>query len=142
MKITPFHTIVPGSTTQRTRRTSGTGASSFSSYLSESEETSELSEVAAPSAPSSLSGVLALQEISDEEMHRQKAFKQAHLTLDVLEELRNSLLMGEVPLHLLNRLAGRIAEQKKTISDPRLLDLMKDIELRASVELAKLENRK
>ncbi len=141
MKITPFFPTPATSGTQRTRRTSGSGRVSFSEYLSDAEESSAPTE-AAPMAPASaLSGILALQEVSDEEVSRQKAIRQAHLTLDTLEELRNALLLGEVPMHLLTRIAQRIEAQKQQVSDPRLLSLMKEIELRAAVELAKRERR-
>lgn len=141
MKITPFHPLIPGNNVQRTRRASGSGGVSFSSYLSDAEESSGADEVSAPPPISSLSGILAVQEVSDEEVKRQKAYRQAHLTLDTLEELRNALLMGEVPLHLLTRISQRIAEMKQGVTDPRLLSLIKDVELRAAVELAKLEAR-
>lgn len=141
MKITPFHPLAPGNNVQRTRRASGSGGVSFSSFLSDAEESSATEEAFAPPPLSSLSGILAVQEVSDEEVKRQKAYRQAHLTLDALEELRNALLMGDVPAHLLTRISQRLAEMKEGVTDPRLLSLMKDVELRAAVELAKLEAR-
>jgi hypothetical protein len=139
MKITPFFPVAPGATTQRTRRTSSTGGANFSEFLSGAEDATETGE-ARPAAPvSSLAGILSVQEVSDEEVKRQKAYKQASLTLDTLEELRNALLLGGVPMHVLTRLSQRIAEQKLEVNDPHLLAVMKDIELRAAVELAKLE---
>ena len=141
MKITPFFPVATGNSTQRTRRTSSSGSVSFSEYLSDADETSSTAEASAPPPASALSGILALQEISDEEVKRQKAYKQVHLTLDALEELRNALLLGQVPPHLLMRIAQRIADQKQDVTDPRLLSIMKDVELRAAVELAKLESR-
>ncbi|MBY0356048.1 MAG: flagellar assembly protein FliX [Rickettsiales bacterium] len=142
MKITPFFPILPSTTTQRTRRSSQASGASFSDYMSETEEASGAQETPPPVAASAINYMLALQEVSDEDVSRQKSFKAASLTLDVLEELRNALLIGELPTHLLNRLSQRISEQKALIADPRLLSVMKDIELRAAVELAKLEQRK
>jgi hypothetical protein len=139
MKITPFFPIATTNSAQRTRRTSSNGSVSFSDYLSGSDESSDVAEARPAPPASALSGILAVQEVSDEEVKRQKAYKQAHLTLDALEELRNALLLGAVPAHLLTRIAQRIADQKQEVTDPRLLSLIKDVELRAAVELAKLE---
>ena len=90
---------------------------------------------------SSLSGVLAVQEVSDREGGRKRAVQKASQTLDVLEELRNALLLGEVPAHLLQRIAARIEQQKAATTDGQLLEVMREIEVRAAVELAKLERR-
>lgn len=139
MKITPFFPIAPGNSAQRTRRTTSNGSVSFSDYLSGGEESSEVADVRPAAPASALSGILAVQEVSDEEVKRQKAYKQAHMTLDALEELRNALLLGTVPAHLLTRIAQRIADQKQDVTDPRLLSVMREVELRAAVELAKLE---
>ena len=47
--------------------------------------------------------------------------------------------MGEMPPHQLTALRDRIAREKVDVDDPKLTALMEEIELRAEVELAKLE---
>jgi hypothetical protein len=68
---------------------------------------------------------------------RQKQLRQAHLTLDGLEELRRALLMGSVPIYLLQTIETRMSEMKQQMMAPELRDVIEEIELRAAVELAK-----
>jgi hypothetical protein len=60
-------------------------------------------------------------------------------TIEALETLRLALLSGSVPEHLLHTLTKVVALQKQRVDDPRLMSIIEDIELRAAVELAKLE---
>ena len=59
--------------------------------------------------------------------------------MDALEDIRRDLLAGGIPMHRLTELKRQISVQKQFVSDPRLNELIEDIELRAAVELAKLE---
>ncbi len=59
--------------------------------------------------------------------------------LDVLEELRRRLLTGTLPMSVLLDLKRNISLQKQMTNDPALTGVIEDIELRAAVELAKLE---
>ena len=58
--------------------------------------------------------------------------------LDRLEQLRLSILNGSVPKDRLQEMARRLRERTSNSDDPRLNDLIKDIELRVEVEIAKL----
>lgn len=90
-------------------------------------------------ATSSLAGMLALQEISDEETRHKKLIKQGKEMLDTLEQLRRQLLIGAIPLSMLGNIEKQLKAQKQTVSDPKLIEIIDEIELRAAVELAKLE---
>ena len=48
------------------------------------------------------------------------------------------LLAGRIPTHLLNELVLALRERRPEFTDPRLGEILDEIELRASVELAKL----
>jgi len=139
MKVNGYGIIKPGSNVRRSSSTGGT--SSFSDVLSaaQSEGLFSASEASDVSATASLSGLLALQEISEEERRKQRLVKQGKNMLDTLEDLRQKLLIGEIPSHLLGDLERSLSAQKEGISDPHLLMIIEDIELRVAVELAKLE---
>ena len=95
--------------------------------------------VQAASAVGVSSVLLGAQEISEEEIRRKKAIKKGRFTLDALEGLRDALLMGALPISTLRNLEKIIAEERETTQNPALNAILDEIELRAAVELAKLE---
>ena len=113
----------------------------FSSLLdvSDAEESSAASKPSNVVATSDISSMLALQEVSEEELRRKKIIKHGDAMLDSLEDLRRHLLVGTLPLNVLNDINAQLLIQKQQIVDPRLLEIISDIELRTAVELAKLE---
>lgn len=137
MKVTGYGTVKPTTTA---RKSGGANASaSFSSFLSSASATSSTSAASEVSSTAALSSLLALQEISEEERKRERLVKQGKDMLDSLERLRQQLLMGEIPAHTMRDLSQKLSEEKQAISDPRLMLVIEDIELRLAVELAKLE---
>ncbi len=58
--------------------------------------------------------------------------------LDLLDEVRVGLLSGIIPRGRLQSLLDALKGRRESIEDPRLAQLIDEIELRASVELAKL----
>jgi hypothetical protein len=139
MKITGYGSIGAAGGSKKAGKTGASG--SFADILAASGAT-EPAGVGATSDVAALAAVnnmLALQEISEEDVRRRKLVQQGHNLLDVLEKLRRQLLIGNMPAHLLQELSRNIALQKQSVIDPQLTALMEDIELRAAVELAKLE---
>lgn len=67
--------------------------------------------------------------------------KRAEDMLDRLEEIRLGLLTGSVPRDQLEALDRLVQEQRGQVADPRLSEILDEIELRARVELAKLDVR-
>ena len=59
--------------------------------------------------------------------------------LDRLEEIRTGLLLGSIPRSQLHELAQVAQQTRESFVDPALSDVLDDIELRARVELAKLD---
>jgi hypothetical protein len=139
MKVNGYGIVKPGSSARRSSSTSS--STRFSDILSvaQAEGAAAASEVSDIAATASLGGLLALQEISEEEKRRQRLVKQGKNMLDRLEDLRQKLLIGEIPASMLPSLEASLAAEKEGISDPRLLMIIEDIELRVAVELAKLE---
>ncbi|MFZ4124543.1 MAG: flagellar assembly protein FliX [Rickettsiales bacterium] len=132
----------PTNPTQRAgnvRRTSKTGSSSFIDALDSVggvEETQATSPVAAMSG---IGVLLGAQEVSEEEVGRRKAFKQGKVTLDALAELRDALIIGSLPLSTIRNLETIVAQERSATNDPVLNGILDEIELRAAVEIAKLE---
>ncbi|MGT2487077.1 flagellar assembly protein FliX [Methylobacterium oryzae CBMB20] len=97
----------------------------------------------APAAAATLAGldaVLLLQAEADTpQERRRRSAQRGQDLLDGLDRLKAALLGGRVAPQDLRAIAGRLNERAGLSGDPRLDGLMAEIELRAAVELAKLE---
>lgn len=96
------------------------------------------------SGPASLTAVdalLALQETpaADDALHapKRQAIRRAEDMLDILDEIKLALLAGQLPKSKISRLLSVVERQQGAFSDPRLKEILDQIELRARVELAK-----
>ncbi len=141
MRISDPNPIKTAAEIRRRARAGASSSASFADMLDavssdNAQSTGSLSDV---SAPADVSMMLALQEISDEEVNRKKLVSKGKELLDELDKLRQQLLIGGVPLATLKNLGRQLQSQRASVTDPALLSLMDDIELRAAVELAKLE---
>ncbi len=87
----------------------------------------------------SLDALLALQANGDPLERRRKQVKRADNILDILGEVKIALLDGDVSTGTLDRLTRAIREQRESTDDPRLDGVLNEIETRAAVEKAKLE---
>ena len=92
----------------------------------------------APAALTSTDAVLVAQMFDDGERRKRQTVKQGTRMLDLLDELKVGLLAGRVRERRLKELEGLLEEARDHALDPQLADLMKQIDLRARVELAKL----
>ncbi len=92
-------------------------------------------------ATQSIRGVdvlLALQEVDTTSGEKRKrAVRRGHSMLDILEEIRTDLLAGGMPDHKLQKLLQQVRQKDISTGDNRLDGVLRDIELRARVELAK-----
>jgi hypothetical protein len=66
-----------------------------------------------------------------------KARQRAGDILDQLDELRHGLLMGTLNRRQLENLARMVRARRGSVTDPRLAEVLDQIELRAEIELAK-----
>ena len=98
---------------------------------------------AAPAASASgLSGVsalMALQSVETATERRRRAVKRGGGLLDRLDELKLALLSGQDGGETLDRLARVLREERPDDDDAELNAVLDQIDVRASVELAKLE---
>ncbi|MDW8340374.1 MAG: flagellar assembly protein FliX [Geminicoccaceae bacterium] len=90
-------------------------------------------------AVGSLAALVALQELEDASERRRRALRRGALLLDLLDELRLGLLAEEVQESTLRALARGAAELEAQPNEPGLGAVLREIALRAEVELAKLE---
>ena len=85
-----------------------------------------------------LGAMLAVQAVDEPMERRRRAVRRGHSLLDRLEELRLGLLDGSVPVASLARLRMELAGGDLA-AEPALRATLVAIELRAAVEIAKLE---
>lgn len=132
----------PVNAARTTRKASAIAAPGFADALSAAEATGvvEAAEgVSAVQALSAMGGLVGIQEVDEREARRQKALKQGRLTLDALAQLRDALLMGSLPFSTITKLEQLVKQERTLTTDPLLSAILDEIEVRAAVELAKLE---
>ena len=95
--------------------------------------------VAGPSAVSSVDALVALQAVEDSTERRRRAIDQGSDVLESLDELKIALLSGQETPARLARLKAIVARYEDGVEDPGLAEILQQIDLRARVELAKLE---
>jgi hypothetical protein len=121
--------------TSRGGRTAKSGGGGFARALA--EEPAQSAAPAGSSPVQALNALLAVQEVDDATQGRGRARRRAESLLDRLEELRVAIMLGEVSLDQLERLAEVMAERREQVDDPKLAQIINEIEIRAAVELAK-----
>jgi hypothetical protein len=108
-------------------------------------ELAETGGAAASAGVASMAGVmavdalLALQDVAGPLERKRRAVGRAGRILDVLDEIKLALLDGELNLGQLDRLRRAVRDERARTEDPRLEAVLDEIELRAAVEIAKLE---
>ena len=86
----------------------------------------------------SIEALLAVQSTHDATKGRSQGLARGNALLDHLENVRLGLLSGSMPRNELESLLNRVRDGQEGTSDPRLAEILREIELRAAVELAKL----
>ncbi len=116
--------------------TKGVKSSDFDNLLV-SEQKSD--PVASTNRISSVDAFVAIQEITGDNTDERGAKNRASLILDKLEDIRMGLLLGQIPKSNLEELSKILRVARENSVDSNLLEIIDDIELRAKIELAKLE---
>jgi hypothetical protein len=132
----------PGKVDRTSIRRVSKGASSSSSEtfsVSTGAEEAHGQVVSGPGPIAALDSILALQGMPDTTDGRSKGLKHGEQLLDMLDQVRDGLLAGGIPRATLNRLANAVTRRREAFADPHLQGVLDEIELRAHVELAKLE---
>jgi hypothetical protein len=138
MEVNSTGKVDRSSPVRRAAKSAGTsGGSTFS--VSSAPEEPHASVVAGPGPIAALDSILALQGMDDSTDGRSRGLKHGEQLLDMLDQVRDGLLAGGIPRATLNRLAAAVTRRHDQFADPRLQSVLDEIELRAHVELAKLE---
>jgi hypothetical protein len=95
--------------------------------------------VAATSSIMGVDALLALQDVGGPLERKRRAVSRAGRILDVLDEVKVALLEGALSSHQLERLRRAIRDERALTDDPKLEAVLEEIEVRAAVEMAKLE---
>lgn len=119
------------------------GAASGASFSVPTAGAAQPAVGAAPSAGvtgvSSVDALLALQAEGGPLERKRRAVNRAGRILDVLDEVKLAMIDGQVTPNALDRLMRAVRQQREQTDEPGLEGVLNEIETRASVELAKLE---
>lgn len=118
------------------RREKVQGGSSF--HVDDTHGTPHAQAADAAIGVGSVEALIAIQQAPDATTGRAKSLLRADSILDALDDVRVGLLSGGVPRATLHRLAHLVRDREGEFTDPRLQEVLDEIELRAHVELAKL----
>ena len=137
MKVTGPGTV-QSNAIRRVRRGGEKGGRAFADHVSGEARDGSVAPVGASVPPAPVDALIALQEVPDASTGRRRALMRGSSMLDLLDEVRVGLLSGIIPRGRLQSLLDALKGRRESIEDPRLAQLIDEIELRASVELAKL----
>lgn len=121
----------------RSGKTDSTGKTSFADQLSGLDESAGTSAASETSAVSGVNQLLGLQEVDDPLNGKRQARQYGGNILDQLDELRLQILEGRISKERLMQLSRSVSARRATVSDPQVLEILDEIDLRAQVEIAK-----
>jgi Class II flagellar assembly regulator len=101
-------------------------------------EISTVSNVASASPIASIDAIVALQGVDDSITGNKQAVQKGADLIERLEEIRHGLLIGSISVDRLQRLKEQLGSMEVSATDPKLAEIVQEIEVRAAVELAKL----
>ncbi|THD59399.1 flagellar assembly protein FliX [Phenylobacterium sp.] len=101
--------------------------------------TSQVGSTGATRGVMGVEALLALQDVGGPLERKRRAVRRAGRILDVLDDIKIGMLEGELSAGDLDRLRRAIRDERELTDDPHLEAVLDDIELRAAVEMAKLE---
>ncbi len=115
------------------------GTPGFAKHVKASADSNDPVSGVTPVQP--VDALLAIQEVEDSTTGgpNAQAKRWGGALLDRLEGIRLGLLAGGIPVSELKGIATMVERERVTASDPRLQELLDEIELRARVELAKYD---
>ncbi len=126
----------PGAPAARGSRPAAAGG--FAPLVSSAAATAPAA-VSATGAVASLDALMALQQEDGPLERRRRAVRRAGTMLDLLDEVKLSLLDGEPTAAALERLTRAVRSERDETGDAGLEGILDEIETRAQVELAKLD---
>lgn len=104
-----------------------------------SAEAAQVGPTASVTGVNSIDALLALQSVGSPLERRRRAVGRAGRMLDILDDVKVALLDGEASPDALDRLIVAVREEREDTEDAKLEGVLDEIEMRAAVEMAKLE---
>ena len=139
MKVEGSDKTSGSKSTSKSRAKKSSSDRMFDSMIHKAEETKAQSSIASTASVGALDSLLALQGEEGREKKEFKAGKRASDLLEHLEKVRLGLLTGELPKDVLSQLTYTISTHREKVMNPKLAEILDEVDLRAQVELAKLE---
>lgn len=139
MKVNGTRGATPAPAGAAARSSGATGFSVPAGGASGAAETARTARAAGAAAVGSIGALLALQEAEGPAERRRRAVKRGGRILDMLEQVKLSMLEGVSTAASLERLARAVREERGGTGDDRLEGVLDEIETRAAVEMAKAE---
>lgn len=121
----------------RAGRSAGSGGGPF--QLPGARPAVHRPDVSGPASAGGIDAIVALQAMEEPADQRRQAVESGGRILDLLDRLKIGLLSGQVRTADLNSLRRAIERQQNLEGDPGLNEVLRQIDLRARVELAKLK---
>lgn len=137
MKIKGSGRVTTGKV-KRTQAKSSADKAAFEKALT-TEETPATGAMGGTAPLTSVNSLLSLQELPTATEGKARAVQHAEGLIEHLEAIRHGLLLGQISKQRLARIVKALETQREKNLDPMLVHIINDIELRAKVELAKLE---
>ncbi|HWU26583.1 MAG TPA: flagellar assembly protein FliX [Rhizomicrobium sp.] len=122
------------------RRITRAGGSSDGAFkTTETNDAGRAQTVTGPGPIAAVETILTLQGFDDATDGNSKGVAHGQDLLAMLDQVRDGLLAGSIPRSTLSRLAAAVSKRQDSFVDPKLQSVLDEIDLRARVELAKLE---
>jgi hypothetical protein len=138
MKIDPTGPARGAGSVRRSEKTGGARSGEFARHL---DSPTGGAGVSGGNPVGAINTFLSIQEVDDPLHGRARAKKRAEDILDELDEMRDGLLSGTLARESIIRLASLVRMRRPEVNEPGLKEVLDEIELRAEVELAKLDGR-
>jgi len=135
MRVTGASQATKARSNKPARRSSGAGGAF---EVARGRGQRRASSLRGPVALANADTIMAVQMVDDADQRKRKTVDRGNEMLDLLDDLKVGLLAGHLAEHKLEKLKRAVTQKHLISGDRHLEDLMKQIDLRARVELAKL----
>lgn len=127
------------SESKKSSKSSSASGAKFGSFM-DAGDAGEVRTTTATNSINSVDSLLAIQASEDPTARAAKSRMRdrAHSILDKLENLKMSMLVGNVTVGELLGIADVVAAHREKIDDPHLIAILDEVDLRAQIEIAKM----
>ncbi|MDD3020999.1 MAG: flagellar assembly protein FliX [Alphaproteobacteria bacterium] len=140
MKIEGPNKAGKASSTNKTSKSGASGSKAFSGLLS-ADEAEAPAHTAAAGAIAGIDALLMAQESEDptERESRKRMKERADDLLGELDKIKIGMLTGTLSVGNMIDIADVVASHRERLKDPMLSSLLDEIDLRAQIEIAKMQ---